>query len=84
MSISNLLMEGVNLMLLGMGIVFVFLTLLVVAMGLMSRIAARLGGAEEVAEASATGAAATTSGADNGELIAVMSAAISRFRSRNR
>jgi uncharacterized protein (UPF0261 family) len=50
----------------------------------MSRIAARLGGAEEVAEASATGAAATTSGADNGELIAVMSAAISRFRSRNR
>lgn len=38
---DNLLMEGFNLMLLGMGFVFVFLTALVLATNLMSRLVQR-------------------------------------------
>ncbi len=84
MSVGNLLMEGVNLMLLGMGIVFTFLAVLVVAMTQMSRLALRIGGTEENATASAGKISATGSGKENGELIAVMTAAISRYRSRHK
>ncbi len=84
MSVSNLLMEGVNLMLLGMGIVFVFLAVLVLAMNQMSRLALRIGSAEKAAETYAAGTPATGSGGDNGELIAVLTAAISRYRSRHK
>lgn len=84
MSVSNLLMEGLNLMLLGMGIVFVFLSLLVVAMSQMSRLALRIGGPEEATEAPAAGTPATAGGKDNSELIAVLTAAISRYRSRHK
>lgn len=38
MSTSNLMTEGLNLMLVGMGFVFVFLTLLVIITSLMSKI----------------------------------------------
>ena len=38
---SNLLNQGVMLMIVGMGTVFVFLTVLVIAMTLMSRLVAR-------------------------------------------
>ena len=40
---TDLLGEGVELMLIGMGTVFVFLSLLVFAMSLLSRVAARFG-----------------------------------------
>ena len=41
-SVDNLMMSGVELMLVGMGTVFVFLTLLVAATTLMSRIVLRI------------------------------------------
>ena len=78
MAVSDLLMQGVNLMLLGMGIVFIFLMILVLAMNGMSRLAAILSGPdthETQPETSGTGT-------EDEELIAVISAAISRFRAK--
>ncbi len=77
MAVSDLLLQGVNLMLLGMGIVFTFLAVLVVALTGMSRLAASLSG-PEVPPAATAGGAAT----DDTELIAVISAAINRYRSK--
>jgi oxaloacetate decarboxylase gamma subunit len=76
MAISNLLMEGVNLMLLGMGMVFTFLAVLVVALNVMSRLAASIDWAETSAPS------CKVSETNDAELIAVISAAINRYRSR--
>ncbi|MCG8426462.1 MAG: OadG family protein [Chromatiales bacterium] len=80
MPISDLLMEGVNLMLIGMGMVFVFLAILVVAMNGMSRLAKALIG-DEVQQPSTPTAAVPQAGAGDEEVTAVIAAAISRFRS---
>ncbi len=77
MAVSDLLFQGVNLMFLGMGIVFTFLAILVVALNGMSKLADILAG-PEVPQA----ASSTASGADDVELIAVISAAINRYRSK--
>jgi len=77
MAVSELLQQGVNLMLLGMGMVFTFLAILVVALNGMSRLAAALSGPEEVKTATAGNAVEADS-----ELIAVISAAINRFRTK--
>ena len=53
---NELLSEGLTLMLAGMGTVFVFLTVLVIAMTLMSRLARQLQPATDAAEAAPTGA----------------------------
>ena len=74
-AVSDLLLQGVNLMFLGMGIVFTFLTILVVALNGMSRLAASIGGPEEPQAKSAG-----STGESDAELIAVISAAINRFR----
>jgi len=52
---NELLSEGLTLMLAGMGTVFVFLTALVIAMTLMSRLAVRFQPAIVAAEAVPTG-----------------------------
>ncbi len=78
---SDLMMQGVNLMLLGMGSVFIFLTALVTAMYGMSALARALS-REEIHEGVSTTTATPAVGDD--ELIAVISAAISRFRSTNK
>ncbi|MES9858012.1 MAG: OadG family protein [Sedimenticola sp.] len=78
MPISDLLAQGVNLMLLGMGSVFIFLAVLVLAMYGMSSLAQAISKEEIHEPASSTGAATK---ATEGELIAVITAAISRFRS---
>lgn len=84
MPISDLLMDGLYLMLLGMGIVFAFLTLLVGAMRLMSRLAFGLAG-EPVAEAPLeVSPANATPGVYDEEIVAVISAALQRYRSRRR
>jgi len=75
MAVSDLLLQGVNLMALGMGIVFTFLAILVVALNGMSRLAASLSGPEEPKTAADTGV-------EDAELIAVISAAINRYRSK--
>ena len=80
MQATELMVEGVNLMLLGMGSVFLFLTLLVVALGLMSRIA-KLLSKEERLTLPTSAAGLAQPGVGDEELIAVISAAVSRFRS---
>ncbi|GGO84764.1 hypothetical protein GCM10011348_31740 [Marinobacterium nitratireducens] len=83
---ENLLSEGVSLMVFGMGFVFVFLTLLVFATSLMSKLVVKYQPAPEpkpsarkAAKPSAgTGSAAAT----NDELVAVISAAVHKYRSR--
>lgn len=81
MSVTDLLLEGVNLMLLGMGMVFVFLAILVVAMNGMSRLAQLISG-PEVHEAPKHPVTTPKTTDEGNELTAVISAAISRYRSR--
>ncbi|MCB1867238.1 MAG: OadG family protein [Gammaproteobacteria bacterium] len=77
MPVTSLLLEGVELMLLGMGSVFVFLAALVIVLKGMSRLAQALA-PEEIA-------AGVASKADEDvELLAVISAAIARYRSRHK
>jgi oxaloacetate decarboxylase gamma subunit len=73
---SNLVLQGVELMLLGMGIVFGFLTLLVFTLRGMSMLAERLDGTAMVQPA----AAAPVDVSDNRQLVAVISAAVARYR----
>jgi len=75
MPVSELMIAGVQLMLVGMGIVFAFLMVLVVTMSGMSRLAISLEG-----EQPAAGAAAKLSGKTDEELVSVISAAIKRYR----
>ena len=80
MQASELIVEGVNLMLLGMGSVFLFLTLLVLALTLMSRLVKLLSKEERLTlPTSSAGLAQPVAGDE--ELIAVIAVAISRFRS---
>lgn len=51
---SELIREGVNLMMMGMGTVFVFLTLLVIGTSIMSRIIMHMPGSSEPEGASAS------------------------------
>ena len=67
---ESLFSQGLTLMLAGMGTVFVFLTTLVIAMTLMSRVLVRLQGA-------------TSDAGPSDEEVAAISAAISKHRSSN-
>lgn len=64
---SSLLEQGVMLMLVGMGTVFVFLTVLVASMSLMAFVVGRL-------------LPATVDGVASDEEIAVITAAVDRYR----
>ena len=79
MTAEQLVAEGLVLMLVGMGTVFVFLTLLVLAVATMSRLLARLPDSvttlESVAPRPQGGNAA-----DDRTLVAVISAAVHRHR----
>lgn len=76
---ANLLERGIELALIGMGTVFVFLTMLVLATLLMSWLIRRL-----LPEAAAQPVPAGRKGADDGELVAVIGAAIRHHRARRR
>ncbi len=76
MSVTELFIDGLKLMLLGMGSVFSFLVILVVAMLGMSRLARALGGRAEIPVSSPV-----VDAGNEGELIAVISAAIQHYRS---
>lgn len=95
MESSNLMSEGINLMLFGMGFVFVFLTLLVIVTSLMSKIIIKyeknVGVLPEDGvpspttfiphhEASATHQAEI----DNKTLTSVLTAAVHKYRSRHK
>ena len=73
---TGVLGEGIQLMLAGMGVVFVLLTLLVLAVRGMSRLALAVGPPATAPDAPAAG------GLDAGgtELVAVISAAVTAYR----
>ncbi|WP_158774870.1 OadG family protein [Cobetia sp. L2A1] len=78
---NDLLGEGLNLMVFGMGFVFVFLSLLVVAMMAMAKLVDRFAPEPPaIAPRRAANASGVPATADDGELTAVMTAAIHRFR----
>jgi oxaloacetate decarboxylase gamma subunit len=80
MPLTDLLMEGVNLLLLGMGSVFVFLATLVLAMNGMSHLARRI--EPEQLPLQLRPAAAPTARSDlDDEIIVVISAAVRHYRS---
>ncbi|ARN76394.1 oxaloacetate decarboxylase gamma chain [Oceanicoccus sagamiensis] len=76
-----LLQQGVELMLYGMGTVFTFLVLLIVATTLMSAVLQRFV-TPEPAPAVATKPVAPA--ANDEQLVAVISAAIHKYRSKNK
>lgn len=79
---DNLFSEGLTLMVFGMGFVFVFLTLLVIVTGIMSRLIGRYL-PEPVAKPRPQAVTGVQSGASNNdELIAVLTAAVHKYRSK--
>jgi len=82
MPVTDLMLQGLELMVLGMGIVFFFLVILVFAMQGMSRLAGSLAGHR--ADAARQGHAAVGTETDAEELIAVIAAAVGRYRSSHR
>ncbi|PIE24954.1 MAG: oxaloacetate decarboxylase [Neptuniibacter caesariensis] len=76
---DNLVSEGLNLMIFGMGFVAVFLTLLVFATTGMSKVVGRFF-PEAAAQPKAKKATPAASNNDD-ELIAVMTAAVHKYRS---
>lgn len=79
---TQLLNEGLALMALGMGFVFVFLTVLVIITTLMSKAIGRYF-PEPVAPAPTAGRQPPASGQD-ADLMAAISAAVHRYRRRHR
>ncbi len=85
MPVADLLLEGVKLMLLGMGTVFTFLMLLVVAMAGMSRLARILEpAATPVVDTPQTRTRTMAGSRQDPDLVAVISAAIRHYRATNR
>ena len=80
---SDLLLEGVNLMLFGMGFVFLFLTSLVGVTSTMSKVVTRFF-PDPLLAAPAPGAAASaaTAASDDTELVAAITAAIKMHRDK--
>ncbi len=87
MTEQELVREGIDLMLIGMGTVFVFLTVLVIATRLMSRVVAlfpedaALAGPTAESAAESAGVAPATSGV-HPDVVAAIAAAIRRHRQR--
>ena len=77
---DSLMQQGVELMLYGMGTVFVFLALLILATVLMSAVVARF----FKPEPSPVLPSAKTAVANDEQLVAVISAAIHKYRSRHK
>ena len=84
MPVSEMLAEGINLMLIGMGVVFVFLSALVVSVMLMSRIANAI---HDPIAATATDPQLIQGpgfGSNQAEIIAAITSAIHQYRKRHR
>jgi oxaloacetate decarboxylase (Na+ extruding) subunit gamma len=80
MPVTEMLLEGLTLLAIGMGIVFAFLLLLVGALTLMARVVERLGGEPSPQPASA---GSSQSIIDEVEVVAAISAAIALYRARH-
>ena len=77
---SELMSEALSLMLVGMGFVFVFLTILVFLTGLMSKLVLKYAPAPEPA-APVAKAAPQQNNVNDPQLLAVLSAAVAKYRS---
>ncbi|MEH6627942.1 MAG: OadG family transporter subunit [Motiliproteus sp.] len=83
MGTSSLMSEGFTLMAAGMGFVFVFLTLLVFATGLMSKLVNKY--APDIIPTPVIRAAAPVAqSVDQNQLTAVIAAAIHQYRARHK
>ncbi|MCP3909226.1 MAG: OadG family protein [Oceanicoccus sp.] len=76
---DNLMQQGIELMLYGMGTVFTFLVLLIATTTLMSALLQRFAKPEPTAPAGKPAAVA-----NDDQLVAIISAAIHKYRSRNK
>ncbi len=81
---SDLLWEGVNLMIIGMGAVFVFLILLIFATGIMSSLITKYLPETEPPVIPKRPTNQATTQTTDGQLMAVITAAIHRHRSRHK
>ncbi len=81
---AELLHEGLALMGLGMGFVFVFLTVLVISVTLMSKLIGRFQPAVPVAPNGNKPTKSTAQSDQSEEVMAVISAAVHRYRSSQR
>lgn len=85
MDSSSLIEDGLTLLIFGMGFVYVFLTLLVVTTGLMSRLVTKYApDPEPVAPIRRKAAPAAAAAADQERLLAVISAAIQQYRAHHK
>ena len=82
MALSEMLMSGAELMVLGMGMVYLFLAMLILVMQGMSRLAARL--TPETDGTPAPQPLPVRSGANDPRLVAAIAAAVGRYRSARR
>lgn len=78
LSIGELLISGVKLMLIGMGIVYTFLAVLVWVIGITSKLIQRY----SPEPATITPPVAGVEAEDNAELVAVISAAIHQYQNK--
>lgn len=72
---TNLVIEGIKFMVLGMGTVFVFLTIMIISMNIMSGIIHKF-----FPEPQANTNATTSSKKDNKKIVAAITAAIAHHR----
>ncbi len=77
---NDIVAEGLSLLVFGMGFVLVFLTLLVIATSTMSRIMMRIEPAPTPASIKPNQGTASASQPNDQVLVAVMSAAIKKYR----
>jgi len=82
MAPSQLLLEGVELMLFGMGSVFLFLVLLILAIHLMARLLARFAPVALKPDASAVVPAKTLAHQPDADVLAAIQSAIHQHRAR--
>ncbi|HPE80218.1 MAG: OadG family protein [Chromatiaceae bacterium] len=75
---TNLLLEGLGLMFLGMGIVFGFLTILVFTVVGMSALTTRFAAVDHVDPSTSSPSAIDVS--DHRQVVAVIAAAVARYR----
>lgn len=78
---DNLISEGINLMVFGMGFVFVFLTLLVFSTAGMSKVVGKYFPEAPAQPKAAKPASVAAAANNNDELVAVMTAAVHKYRS---
>ncbi|NIB43029.1 OadG family protein [Pseudomaricurvus alkylphenolicus] len=81
---QDIMSQGVDLMLFGMGTVFVFLTVLVIATTIMSSFVQRFLPEAPAPEPTAAPAAAAPTGVTDPKLLAIIKAAVDQHRAKHK